>query len=1077
MKVHEDQFGAEISALVDGTNYAPYEQNIYLYLDSDMDSWDEFSIEGDCSCPMGFNCKHVAAVVFSVEEQLAPGRKAAQKQSPGGSFSNWLAQTTSSLTEPTTVQSSAASNQVLVFELHVSHFNLPQNRLSIKSVKTRKLKSGELSQAQPSQVQLFNIQGGERFLAPGDSEIIYALQVCARDQINRVGFLHDGIRLSGRIGTIALEQMLSTNRFYLGDYREGKMLSPDDPREGTFQWLLDPSGVQNLRFTAGSVIHHVFDVNPLMGLTHQGLKVFPIQTTMESRQIFRLIGAPPVEAGQSLEITDAQRDSLEKSDIPAPAAIHTHDIDIETIHPILKLGIARDSQGEPCDRAYSISLFVQYNDMEPLAVPGTDQVVSRFKDGTLERCTRDFDYEQKIIDLLVTEYAVADLSEFFLGKVPVPGYFGFEHSVDWYEFLEVGVKRLEKNGWLIFVEDDFDLTFDEVDQWHADIEYGENTGWFDLALGIEVAGNKIQLLPILLSSFKGRRFTDSLEMLQKNPQGKQPVEIGKGRHILLPNDRLIPLLETFVELFDQETTLSDGRLQLSTAQELRLLSISDQNWAWRGGKQLENLTEQINQFRGISAIDVPKSFSGTLRDYQQHGVDWLQFMRQFQLGGILADDMGLGKTVQTLAHFCVEKQHGRLDKPSLIVAPTSLMSNWRNETAGFAPTLSLLVLHGAERHQHFAQIDQHDIVLTSYALVVRDAEILSAHDYHYLVLDESQKIKNHKTKAAIVLQQVRSAHRLCLTGTPMENHLGELWSQFHFLMPGFLGDEKYFNQQYRKPIEKLQDHQRGAALQKRIAPVLLRRTKDLVAGELPAKTEILQSVALSGAQRDLYETIRLMMDKKVRKEIASKGVARSHIMILDALLKLRQVCCHPGLLKLNAAKGVKDSAKLEMLLGMLPELVEEGRRILLFSQFTSMLSVIESELKKLKINYVKLTGSTRDRETPIQRFQANEVPIFLISLKAGGTGLNLTSADTVIHYDPWWNPAVEDQATDRSHRIGQDKPVFVYKLVTENTVESKILEMQQRKRLLAEQTLSKSRESTAPLTEEDLRQLFGSAGG
>ncbi|MGH8307444.1 MAG: DEAD/DEAH box helicase, partial [Gammaproteobacteria bacterium] len=367
------------------------------------------------------------------------------------------------------------------------------------------------------------------------------------------------------------------------------------------------------------------------------------------------------------------------------------------------------------------------------------------------------------------------------------------------------------------------------------------------------------------------------------------------------------------------------------------------------------------------------------------------------------------------------------------------------------------------------------IVLTTYALLPRDAKVLAAQEYRAVILDEAQAIKNPKAKAAQIVRGLKARQRLCLTGTPMENHLGELWSLFHFLMPGFLGDERHFKRLYRTPIEKHGDTERQAALARRIAPFMLRRTKEQVAAELPPKTEILRTVELESAQRDLYESIRLAMHEKVRQEIEKKGFARSQIVILDALLKLRQVCCDPRLLKLTSAKKVKQSAKLALLMDMLPDLIEEGRRILLFSQFTSMLALIEPELAARELPYVLLTGDTRDRATPIDRFQSGHVPLFLISLKAGGTGLNLTAADTVIHYDPWWNPAVERQATDRAHRIGQDKNVFVYKLITQGTVEEKITELQARKQALADGLFGKKRTNASAITAEDLTMLLSAA--
>jgi SNF2 family DNA or RNA helicase len=365
-----------------------------------------------------------------------------------------------------------------------------------------------------------------------------------------------------------------------------------------------------------------------------------------------------------------------------------------------------------------------------------------------------------------------------------------------------------------------------------------------------------------------------------------------------------------------------------------------------------------------------------------------------------------------------------------------------------------------------------DVTLTTYAILRSEEDLLAGENWDTAILDEAQNIKNSTTRAANVVRELDARHRLCLTGTPLENHLGELWSLFHFLLPGFLGDERSFRRLYRTPIEKEGNSLRREQLARRVRPFLLRRTKAEVAAELPPKTEIIRSVELIGAQRDLYESVRVTVDRAVRAEIERVGLARSQIAILDALLKLRQVCCDPRLVKMVAARHVAESAKLALLAEMLPKLIEEGRRILIFSQFTSMLALIEAQLHELGIDYVLLTGDTRDREKPVKRFQAQEVPVFLISLKAGGTGLNLTAADTVIHYDPWWNPAVETQATDRAHRIGQLQPVFVYKLIVAGSVEERIVEMQQRKADIASAILAGTDLAATKLTRDDLAALF-----
>jgi SNF2 family DNA or RNA helicase len=494
-----------------------------------------------------------------------------------------------------------------------------------------------------------------------------------------------------------------------------------------------------------------------------------------------------------------------------------------------------------------------------------------------------------------------------------------------------------------------------------------------------------------------------------------------------------------------------------------------------GGERLLTLGEKLAGFRGVEKIATPKNLHATLRPYQEAGLAWLQFLSKHQLAGVLADDMGLGKTVQTLAHILIEKEQGRLGAPVLVVAPTSMMNVWQSEAEKFAPTLKVLLSHGVSRKVGFEKMPGYDVVLTTYALLTRDEAELKKIKWHMVILDEAQNIKNAKTKAAAIVSMLAANHRLCLTGTPLENHLGELWSLFNFLMPGFLGEEKGFRERYRTPIEREGDVARMQFLSRRIKPFLLRRTKSEVAGDLPPKTEIIRTVDIAGTQADLYETVRVAMDKRVRDEIAAHGIAKSHIIVLDALLKLRQICCDPRLVTtvMEVKKKKAPSAKLELLLEMLDELLQEGRTILVFSQFASMLKLIEAELVTRHIDYVKLTGETEDRKTPVEQFQSGQVKVFLISLKAGGTGLTLTAADTVIHYDPWWNPAVENQATDRAHRIGQEKPVFVYKLVAKGTVEEKIVEMQKGKAALAAGILSGEATATSALSAEDLKALFG----
>lgn len=647
----------------------------------------------------------------------------------------------------------------------------------------------------------------------------------------------------------------------------------------------------------------------------------------------------------------------------------------------------------------------------------------------------------------------------------------------WLEFARQGIGALSEAGWEVEIKPDFAFNLHAIDDWYADVEEAPGREWFDLELGIVVNGQRHSLLPIVLHLLRSNpELLRASELARRSDEEHLLIDLNRARHdsqalrVALPYARIKPLMATLGELYLSND--NGPSLRLAAPDAARLSMIDDMALTWRGGDRVRDFARRLRESSRID-IAAPEGLNATLRPYQLEGLNWLQTLRELEVGGILGDDMGLGKTLQTLAHLLTEKHAGRLQRPALAVMPTSLIPNWLDEAQHFTPQLRVLALHGPSRTRHFGDISQYDLVLTTYALLPRDLPHLTAQPWHLLILDEAQNIKNATSKAAEAAREIQASQRLCLTGTPMENNLGELWSIFHFLLPGWLGDSKSFNRDYRTPIERHGDAERMAHLAARIKPFLLRRTKEQVARELPAKTEIVHWVELSDAQRDTYETVRVAMDKKVREEITRNGTARSQIVILDALLKLRQVCCDLRLVKSIPSKTThSDKGKLGSLMQMLEELLSEGRRILLFSQFTSMLELIEQELHKRGVSYSLLTGETRDRRTPVQQFQSQQTPLFLISLKAGGTGLNLTAADTVIHYDPWWNPATENQATDRAYRIGQDKPVFVYKLITRGTVEEKIQKLQQEKAALAAGLLDGRHAGDWKLADEDIDALF-----
>lgn len=489
-------------------------------------------------------------------------------------------------------------------------------------------------------------------------------------------------------------------------------------------------------------------------------------------------------------------------------------------------------------------------------------------------------------------------------------------------------------------------------------------------------------------------------------------------------------------------------------------------------EDFENFWKQMSTFSTSEDLKLPEGINAEFREYQTKGFGWLWFMYKYGLNGILADDMGLGKTLQALAVIQKAKEEDG-PAPTLVICPTTVVFNWESEIQKFAPTLSCMKLAGVERKQFFKEIPNHDIVITSYALVRRDIAKLKEYNFRYVILDESQNIKNAMSQTAQAVKKLQASHKLALSGTPIENKLEELWSVFDFLMPGFLFSVADFNSRYVNPIMERQDKTVEKRLKLQIYPFILRRMKRDVAKDLPDKVENIAYCELTDEQRDFYLQVLDSTKEELFKSIEQNGLEKSRLSIFSALLRLRQICCHPRLYDKENVKNIMKSGKFEKLKAMLEEIIGEGHRILLFSQFVDMLDLIKGWLEREGIPYEYLTGKTKDRQGAVERFNSTpSIPIFLISLKAGGTGLNLTGADYVIHYDPWWNPAVEDQATDRAYRIGQTKKVFVYRLITKNTVEEKIQKLKTVKRNLVDSVISVDRNIVKSLTMDDIREIF-----
>lgn len=642
----------------------------------------------------------------------------------------------------------------------------------------------------------------------------------------------------------------------------------------------------------------------------------------------------------------------------------------------------------------------------------------------------------------------------------------------WSEVVSGLIPELQADGWDIRYADGCRLVAVTDEDWYSDFSEASR-GWLAFESGLRVGDKRVNLLPFIHRFLREHRDWTEAQITAAFDVAEVPV-VAEDCIVLVPGARLLAMVRQLFELYSDDALDRQSRLRVD---EWRAVEISMQapGGEWEPPGALATLVRSLNQECQIEPQSAPPGMSAILRTYQEYGVGWLRFLDDHRLGGILADDMGLGKTIQVMALLQQAKNEGRLDLPALVVAPVSVLPNWGNELKRFAPELKVALLHGGERHQHWEDLSGNDVVLTSYALLRLDIRMLASQPFSFVILDEAQAIKNPKAQVARAACLVSGRMRLCLTGTPIENHLGDLWSLMHFALPGVLGPQDRFEQCFRRPIERDQHPVLLGQLQRRVTPLILRRTKSAVAADLPAKTEIIQTIPLSDVQHDLYQSVRLAMTERIRQEMETKGLERSRIVVLDALLKLRQICCDPRLRDKRRKYNIPvDSGKLAWLADALPEMVEEGRRILLFSQFTSMLDLIRLQLQEAQIPFVEIRGSTKDRATPVQQFQDGQVPVFLLSLKAGGTGLNLTAADTVIHYDPWWNPAVEAQATDRAHRIGQDKPVFVYKLVTEKTLEERILELQQSKRSLSELISTTGGDSLA-FTKEILDALLAPA--
>ncbi len=1079
---------AEITARVRGTARLPYQVRVAFFQGNGR-----IQIDAHCTCPVEDACKHcVAVLVAALARRGDSGQADAAPAPPSKAILAWAEATRTALRPAT----AAVTRKPGKSKDALHYLIVPPTREGGPQLVLFK---GRINGGMPSGKRWDNIERAliepPLFVEHDDLDILRQL----RRLLGKHHYADDQV-VAGAAGAELLAAIAASGRAWLveskgRDYAPSDWhclpLRPGDTRPARLDWNIDQQGHTRATLKAEPAASHLLPTDPPWYVDKDQGEAGPLDCGAHAALLRRLLELPALGRGDLPVVAELLAEAAPELPRPASGA----EITVIEGPPLPVLKLATDTfinwnahRGYPAHHDYqrrpydSASLAFRYGagEQQVEIAPDDTRQYTTLADGRAARIARDPAAEaarQEELRALGFAPVPSRVFTFMYSGVSVAGKLGLESELHWQRFFADLAPRLAALGWRLEFPRDFRHHILEAEGWEANLEE-EGNGWFNLNLGILVDGQRLSLAPLLAELFQREpRWLDSAQLNAIKNDDAVILYTPAGDRVRVMAERIKPLAGTLIDLFD--TLPAGGELRVSGLDAPRLDFLADKaRWQFKGDDEVFNLARRLKQAQGVKAVAVPAGFNLDLRPYQREGLAWLQFLREQNLAGILADDMGLGKTAQALAHLLAEKQAGRLDRPALVVLPTSLVFNWKREALRCAPDLRVLSLHGPARADAFPLIPQHDVCLTTYPLLWRDEEALARHEYAFLILDEAQTVKNAKARAAGVVRRLKARHRLCLTGTPLENHLGELWAQFDFLLPGFLGDTKQFTSTWRTPIEKRGDALRRDLLARRIAPFILRRKKEDVARELPAKTIIVRSVELEGGQRDLYETVRAAMDARVQQEIATKGFNRSQIIILDALLKLRQVCCDPRLLKtVQAAAKVKERAKLDLLMDMLPELVDEGRRVLVFSQFTSMLALIAEALDRAGIGHVSLTGDTSNREEVITRFQDGRVPVFLISLKAGGVGLNLTTADTVIHFDPWWNPAAENQATDRAHRIGQTKKVFVYKLVAAGSIEERIVALQEKKAALAAGVLSEDAAALAKFGEADIRALLAPLPG
>ena len=793
----------------------------------------------------------------------------------------------------------------------------------------------------------------------------------------------------------------------------------------------------------------------------------PLDRRVSPGAIRRLMRAPVIsESIDNLPVLIAQGLPRVALEVGAELPDLSQVADVVDIPPTFRLragGTLTEARVSLRAAYEDVEIDVRADGMTPPVIVKAPKVTSGDDDEELGRGPRRVRADKRATvircDIAAQQEATSKLRALGL-KADEDGQVFLARGDDALQFWTEAVGALPED-WDLFIPDDLVDVQVRSTSLQANARVSSGVDWLSLRLTFESDGIAVTQDELARCLAEGRRY----------------VRLSDGSFAKLDPEKVKAVLLRQAEIL-ATSGAQGGKLPLSQAG--RIQELLDQVGKAHVSDGAKDLFKKLHDVDEIKVVKKPRNLKAQLRPYQEQGFQWLHFLHDIASGGILADDMGLGKTVQTIALMlsvksAIEKDakaDGKKKFKALIVAPTSVVTNWERELDKFAPSLNHMVWHGSERKERTDELEDADVVITSYALLRRDEELLAKLDLTYAILDEAQNIKNPLSATARAAKRLKALRRLALTGTPIENRLSEIWSIFDFVSPGLLGPLDKFEERYGRPIDN-GDAKAASRLRATIHPFILRRTKAEVAKDLPEKIESDQFCELTGEQSSLYGAVLKEVRAQVMGEVERQGMAKSHIQILAGLTRLRQAACDPRLLGLPREFGDVDSGKLVALRELIQTSVEGGHRVLVFSQFVSMLTLIRNAMEEDGVAYEYLDGSTKDRHARVENFQREDgPPVFLISLKAGGSGLNLTAADTVIHFDPWWNPAVEDQATDRAHRIGQTKVVTTYRLIAKGTIEEKILELGGKKRELVGAVLSEDVGGAKKLTKGDLEELF-----